>query len=78
MLINKNKKNQTERAVKSVLDSYDADVIVVRNDGCGVLCMNEQAKERLDPELHNMASCKRSYSYIFPGLCDRGRTVMSS
>ena len=70
MLINKNKKNQTERAVKSVLDSYDADVIVVRNDGCGVLCMNEQAKERLDPELHNMASCKRSYSYIFPGLCD--------
>ncbi len=71
MIINKNKKLQGERSLKSLLDAYDADVVVVKSDDCGILSMNEAARARLDPELHSATNCKRGYSYIFPELCDR-------
>ena len=70
LMMNKNKKVQADRTIKSVFEALDEDVVVVRPEGCGVLSMNGQAESRLDPELHNMANCKRSYSYIFPDLCD--------
>lgn len=71
MIIKKNKKAQIERSIKSMLDSYDADVVIVRSNGCSILSMNEAAKMRLDSELHSTTSCKKGYSYIFPELCDR-------
>lgn len=69
----KQKKAQIDRAIRSVLEAADADVLIVRPDTCDILAMNSQAAARLDPELHSTANCKRGYSYIFPDLCDHCR-----
>ena len=70
LIMNKNKKTQADKTIKSVFEAFDEDVVVVRPGDCGVLFMNGQAEDRLDLELHNKEVCKRSYSYIFPDLCD--------
>ncbi|NLH01580.1 MAG: diguanylate cyclase [Clostridiales bacterium] len=69
-MFNRNKKIQVDRTLKGILDSYDADVIIVRNDGCDVLSMNEAARKRLSSEEHSITNCRKGYSCIFPELCD--------
>lgn len=70
LIMNKNKKTQSDKTLKSVLKGIDLDIVIVRPTDCSVLYMNSQAESRLDDELHNTAICKRGYSYIFPELCD--------
>ncbi|MEG1492487.1 MAG: diguanylate cyclase [Oscillospiraceae bacterium] len=69
-MVNKNKKTQIDRSLKSIFDSYDADMIIVRNDGCSMLTMNTAARNRLDSERHDVESCRKGYSCCFPELCD--------
>jgi len=70
MLINKNKKSPFEQSMKSISDSYDADLVIVRKDGCDILFMNAAANKRLDPELYSATNCRSGYSRLFPGLCN--------
>lgn len=77
MIIKKNRKSGAEHIIKSISDSYDADFVVVRNDGCEVLFMNTAASKRFDSELQSATNCKIGYSDIFPGLCDNCRQKAS-
>jgi len=70
MIIKKNRKSNIEQIVKSIANSYDADLVIVRSDSCEVLFMNEAARKRFDSELHSATNCKIGYSDMFPGLCD--------
>jgi diguanylate cyclase (GGDEF)-like protein len=71
MIFKKAKTTPAEQSLISISDSYDDDLVIVRKDGCGILFMNAAATKRLDPELYSVSSCKRGYSNLFPGLCDK-------
>lgn len=65
------KKNKLlgERTVYDILDSNEADVLVVRGKDCETLHMNTSARNRLaDTELSHF-NCRRGYSKLFPELC---------
>ncbi len=70
MIIKKNRKTDFEHIIKSIADSYDSDLVIVRNDSCEVLFMNEAAKKHFDSEPHSVTSCKIGYSDLFVELCD--------
>ncbi len=70
-MIRKAKKTPAEQSLISIFDSYDDDLVIVRKDGCDLLFMNAAATKRLDPELYSVTNCKRGYSNMFPGLCDK-------
>ena len=73
MIFNRNRKNrklQIEKSLKTIFDSYDADLVIVRSDGCEILFMNEAAKNRLDSEQHSLTSCRGGYCQKLPGICD--------
>lgn len=57
------------KSLQSILDSYDADLVIVKNEGCEVLFMNEAALKRVDPEMKPQTKCKGGYAGIFPELC---------
>lgn len=69
MIIKKNKNTNIERSLKSILDSFDSDVVIVRNDSCDILLMNEAARRRIDAEGLSNTNCKSGYSYVYPELC---------
>lgn len=70
MKIKKNKDTNIERSLKSISDSVDSDVVIVRNDSCDVLLMNEAARKHIDTEFFSLTNCKSGYSHIYPELCD--------
>ncbi len=70
MKIKRNKNTNIERSLKSISDSVDSDMVIVRNDRCEILLMNEAASKRVDAELLSVTNCKSGYSHIFPELCD--------
>lgn len=69
MAFSKSKAAKIEAFLKSILDSQDADVVVVRNNGCEVLFMNDSAKSRLGVG----PNCKKTYSQVFPVVCSKCR-----
>ncbi|MEA4894320.1 MAG: diguanylate cyclase [Oscillospiraceae bacterium] len=66
------KKNNTniESSLKSILDSLESDVVIVRNESCDVLFMNEAARKRVDGEDLSSAGYRKGYTYLYPGLCE--------
>lgn len=69
MIIKKNRNNSVEPLLKSIADSYGADLVIVRNDGCDVLFMNSAASKRIGPEQLSSISCRNGYMHLFPDLC---------
>ncbi len=68
-MFNKNKTiEQYSQALSSVINSFDGDVAVVRNDACEMLDLNVKAKKRLG-KARNERLCSVGYSLIFPELC---------
>ena len=65
----KKEKSALEHFVAGLLNTYDADVIVIRGDDCQVLFMNDSARARSQIETPVATSCKLSYSAQFPALC---------
>ncbi len=80
MIIKKSKKPsaEPERLIKNIADLFDADLVIVRNDGCEILFMNSTASKRADPEQQSAASCKSGYSSLFPDLCESCRRKSGS
>jgi diguanylate cyclase (GGDEF)-like protein len=70
MITKKNKNTNIERSLRSISDSVDSDVVIVRNDSCDVLLMNEAARKRIDTETLTVTNCKNGYSRIYPELCN--------
>jgi len=70
MIIKKNRKTDLEQVIKSIADSYDSDLVIVRNDSCEVLFMNAAASKHFDAEPHSGTNCKIGYSDLFTELCD--------
>ena len=73
MIMKKNKKPCDDQVMKSIADSFDADMVVVRNDSCEVLFMNAAALRRIEAEQQSADNCKNGYSSLFPDLCDSCR-----
>ncbi len=77
-MFNKNKTiEQYSQALSSVLDSFDGDVVVVRNDSCEMLDLNRKAKDRLG-KARNERLCSVGYSLLFPDLCSLCRREFGS
>ena len=73
MIIKKDRKKDIDPIIKSIADSYDADLVILRNDSCEILFMNAAANKRSDLEVHSVTNCKIGYSDIFPELCNNCR-----
>ncbi len=68
-VFNKNKTiEQYSQALTSVINSFDGEVAVVRNDVCEMLDLNCKAKKRLG-KAHSEKLCSIGYSIFFPELC---------
>ncbi len=70
-LFDRRKQGQAEKLVEGILNSQNADMLVVRGKTCQVLFMNSAAKARLSGPAAYAASCKDGYCTVFPDLCDK-------
>lgn len=71
MVINKNRKANIEQSLKSISDSLDADMLIVRD--CEILLMNDAAYKHIDSGQRSGTDCKRGYSDLYKDLCDSCR-----
>ncbi|MDL2254035.1 diguanylate cyclase, partial [Ruminococcaceae bacterium OttesenSCG-928-I18] len=67
----KNKQDSTEPFIKGILDSQDADVIVMHEKANRLLFMNKAAKDRLNKMHDDERSHEERYMSLFPGLLNR-------
>lgn len=67
----KRKQAQTEKMLEGILDSQDADMLVVRGKSCQIQFMNKSAKKRLSGAAAYDPSCKTGFAATFANICSQ-------